>query len=198
MEMGTAARKVLMGRRMRDETAAGKETGLHHAAAETLEPGSVQEGGEGMEIFFSQGYPQELIQISKVKIFAFSPPIPTTKADDHRLNKRRRCWYPPAHPRHFPGLTGQPDPMQDRGPAPAPRLPPAARITPSLLDNFLLHPSPTVPRTEMAKKCSIRPKGHSLLPDHSGGWEQRRSPSAAVPCDQGWAFPVRKEVLPLT
>lgn len=169
--MGTAARKVLKGRRMRDQTAAGKETGLHHTATETRRQGLFKKVARGWKSFFSQGYPQELIQISKIKIFHVFLTYQTTKADDHRLNKRHHCCYPPAHHRHFLGLTGQPCPTQGWGPAPAPWVSPATRITPSLSNNFLLHSSPMVPRIETADKCGIHPKGHSLLPDHIGGWE---------------------------
>lgn len=60
---------------MRDQTAAGKETGLHHVVAETWSQGLFKKVARGWKSFFSQGYPQELIQISKIKIFMFSPPI---------------------------------------------------------------------------------------------------------------------------
>jgi len=54
MEMGTAARRVLMGRRMRDQTAAGTETGLHHAAAQTWSQGLFKEVVRGWKSFFSR------------------------------------------------------------------------------------------------------------------------------------------------
>lgn len=64
-----------MGRRMRDQTAAQKETGLHHAAAETWSQGLFKKVTRGWKSFFLKDIRRNSSRYQRLKSLCF-PHLP--------------------------------------------------------------------------------------------------------------------------